>query len=227
MKGYELEFVINCDPAQLYCGLTLNPGGSLGNRTITEYGQCTLRPTIAACLARLADLKPGEVVLDPMCGTASIPLEGALGFPFSFHLGGELVKKSVRSSRTNIQCVKDKEGLEAHPVADVIQWDCVRAPALRPNCVDVVISDLPFGKRSGSKFDNRKLYPLTLLSMARLVRPVTGRAVLLTQDRNSDVQAVAKVKQFWLTQRTITTNIGGLTALVFLLSRTAESPTQS
>ncbi len=43
----------------------------------------------------------------------------------------------------------------------------------------------PFGKRSGSKADNRVLYPNTLISMARVVRPNTGRAVLLTQDKTS------------------------------------------
>ena len=52
---------------------------------------------------------------------------------------------------------------------------------LRDNSVDVIISDLPFGKRSGSKADNRVLYPRTLNAMARLVKPATGRAVLLTQ----------------------------------------------
>ena len=31
MKGYDLEFVINCDPAQLHCAITLNHS-SLGNR---------------------------------------------------------------------------------------------------------------------------------------------------------------------------------------------------
>ena len=56
MKGYDLEFVINCDPGQLYCALTLNHS-SLGNRTITEFGLCTLRPTISACLARIAKLQ--------------------------------------------------------------------------------------------------------------------------------------------------------------------------
>ena len=29
--------------------------------------------------------------------------------------------------------------------------------------VDVIVSDLPFGKRSGSKADNKVLYPQTLL----------------------------------------------------------------
>ena len=51
MKDYDIEFVVNCNPSELYCALTLNHS-SLGNRTITEFGLCTLRPNTAACLAR-------------------------------------------------------------------------------------------------------------------------------------------------------------------------------
>jgi hypothetical protein len=63
--------------------------------------------------------------------------------------------------------------LSRERAVDGLQWDAL-APCLRPASVDVLISDLPFGKRSGSKADNRVLYPATLLAMARLVRPTTG-----------------------------------------------------
>ncbi len=63
--------------------------------------------------------------------------------------------------------------LSRERAVDGLQWDAL-APCLRPASVDVLISDLPFGKRSGSKADNRVLYPATLLTMARLVRPTTG-----------------------------------------------------
>ncbi len=49
----------------------------------------------------------------------------------------------------------------------------------------------PFGKRSGSKADNRVLYPKIFLSMARVVRPGSGRAVVLTQDKASMFKASA------------------------------------
>ena len=117
-----------------------------------------------------------------------------------------------------------KNNLKSLPAVDVIQWDVVNAGCLRDNSVDVVISDLPFGRRSGSKADNRKLYPDTLLSLARLVRPNTGRAVLLTQDKTSMFKILPKVAKFWVKSRVVSTNIGGLTALVFLLTRTDQSP---
>ena len=134
------------------------------------------------------------------------------------------MEKSVKSCRANLDGVVVKNNLKSLPAVDVIQWDVVNAGCLRDNSVDVVISDLPFGRRSGSKADNRKLYPDTLLSLARLVRPSTGRAVLLTQDKTSMFKILPKVAKFWVKSRVVSTNIGGLTALVFLLTRTDQSP---
>ena len=83
--------------------------------------------------------------------------------------------------------------ISCRPAADFIQWDCL-LPCLRDNSVDIIVTDLPFGKRSGSKADNRVLYPRTLLSLARVVRPGTGRAVLLTQDKNSMLKSLNKIE---------------------------------
>ena len=48
-KNFDMEFVINCDVKQVYCCLTLT-NTSLYHRTVTQFGPCTLRPTICAGL---------------------------------------------------------------------------------------------------------------------------------------------------------------------------------
>ena len=95
---------------------------------------------------------------------------------------------------------------------------------MRNSSIDVLVSDLPFGKRSGSKADNRVLYPNMLNSMARVVRPKTGRAVLLTQDKTSMFKSAGKFNKFWKINKQMYCNIGGLAALVFLMHRTEECP---
>jgi len=60
--------------------------------------------------------------------------------------------------------------------------------------------------------------------MARVVRPRTGRAVLLTQDKTSMFKSAGKFSKFWKISKQMYCNIGGLAALVFLMSRTDESP---
>jgi len=220
-KNYDLEFTINCDVNQVYCGINLT-NISLFNRTVTHFGPCTLKPPISASLVMLAQLEPGDIVLDPMCGGGTISLEGCQMGPH-YHIGGEIHDLAIRRSMDNYINLKTRNSLLATPPADFFQWDCL-LPALKDNSVDVMITDLPFGKRSGSKADNRVLYPRTLTSMARVVRPNTGRAVLLTQDKRSMFQALKKVEKYWKQRKLISTNIGGLTALVFLMNRTSESP---
>ena len=107
----------------------------------------------------------------------------------------------------------------------------------------------PFGKRSGSKADNRVLYPNTMLAMARVVKPVTGKAVILTYDKTSmfkvscgahasgmicltkfelcKLQSIGKFNEFWKLGRQSYANIGGLAALVFVFSRTEKVPDTS
>ena len=58
-------------------------------------------------------------------------LEGSLGFPSTFHLAGELVKKSVRSCRVNLDSLTTVQGVATAPAMDVLQWDCIINPALR------------------------------------------------------------------------------------------------
>lgn len=87
----------------------------------------------------------------------------------------------MKRSRENIEHLLKKG--RSMPV-DVAQWDATKLP-FRSQCVDVIVSDLPFGKRIGSRGDNRVLYYHSLVEMARITRTETGRAVLLTYDRNS------------------------------------------
>jgi hypothetical protein len=51
-----------------------------------------------------------------------------------------------------------------------------------------------------------------------------GRAVLLTQDKTSMFKSLGQVAKFWKLQKSFSCNIGGLTALIFMFSRTAASP---
>lgn len=44
-------------------------------RNIANFGPTTLRSTICYNLLRLAHPKPGDVIVDPMCGGGSIPIE--------------------------------------------------------------------------------------------------------------------------------------------------------
>lgn len=103
--------------------------------------------------------------------------------------------------------------------ADLLRWDVNRLP-LRNGSVDIFVTDLPFGKRMGSRPDNRTLYPKLLAELGRVARPRTGKAVLLTQDKKTLSVAVGRTGRLWRQSRVYGVNVGGLAAGIFVLRRT-------
>jgi 23S rRNA G2445 N2-methylase RlmL len=69
---YDSPFIIS---ETVYYGISLNTE-SLFKRNISHFGPTTLRATICSNILTMADIKMGDVVVDPMCGGGSIPIEG-------------------------------------------------------------------------------------------------------------------------------------------------------
>jgi tRNA (guanine10-N2)-dimethyltransferase len=95
-----------------------------------------LHPRLARCLVNLTAARPGEVLLDPFCGTGSIMIEaGLLGIT---PLGIELSPRMIRGAQTNLK----QFGIED---AQLILGDGTRPPHHR---IDAVATDLPYGRGS-------------------------------------------------------------------------------
>ncbi len=85
--GVRLEVNLDQPDVQLYClirdsefilGLDTT-GKSLHRRFYRVYHhRAALQPTIAACMLRVAGWRRSEILLDPMCGSGTIPIEAAL-----------------------------------------------------------------------------------------------------------------------------------------------------
>uniref|UniRef100_A0A1B6JTN3 THUMP domain-containing protein n=1 Tax=Homalodisca liturata TaxID=320908 RepID=A0A1B6JTN3_9HEMI len=216
LTSYNIDIVLNIIDSMAYVGLGLTRQ-SKHRRNITHFGPTTLRATVCYNLLRLGSPKVGDVVIDPLCGGGSIPIEGALAYPSTYQICGDSHEKAVNRSRNNIESLKDK------PISmDVLQWNATNLPLLTAS-VDVFVTDLPFGKRSGHKKDNRVLYKEVLVELGRVVRPSTGRAVLLTHDRRTFVNVLPKTCGLWKQTKVLGVNLGGLQAGVFQLLRTSKA----
>lgn len=97
-------------------------------------------------------------------------------------------------------------------------WDVYSLP-LRDACVDHIVTDLPFGKKIGSKERNLFLYPKALREMARVCR-ASGRAILLTHHKEAMKKALNKLREYWRFQEARRINMGGLNVAVYMLIRT-------
>jgi 23S rRNA G2445 N2-methylase RlmL len=172
-----VEIWLTIDGASAVCGLRLSDR-TMRHRTYKEVHQrASLRPTMAAAMVQLAEIKPGQTILDPLCGAGTILAEAfALGnrdfprTPLSIW-GGDLDAASLRAARANL----DRLG---QPL--LARWDARRLP-LPDHHVDCIISNPPFGKQLGKPEEIGPLYHRMMTEFHRVLKP-GGRAVLLVPD---------------------------------------------
>ncbi|XP_036122376.1 THUMP domain-containing protein 3 isoform X1 [Molossus molossus] len=226
MTNFDVEVLLNIHDNEIIVGIALTEE-SLHRRNITHFGPTTLRSTLAYGMLRLCAPQPTDIIVDPMCGTGAIPIEGATEWCNCFHVAGDNNPLAVNRAANNISSLLTKSQIkEGKPSwglpIDAIQWDVCNLP-LRTGSVDIIVTDMPFGKRMGSKKRNWNLYPACLWEMSRVCRPGTGRAALLTQDKKCFTKALSGMGHVWQKVHTVWVNIGGLHAAVYLLKRTVQA----
>lgn len=208
-----VEFWLTIHGAMAVCGLRLSDR-TMRHRTYKiEHLPASLRPTIAAAMARLADLKPGQVVLDPFCGAGTLLAEaqyhgkgrrGPDGSPWKTHLvGGDLDRSNVRAAAANLRSLGD---------ADLREWDARSLP-LEDASVDRVLSNPPFGKQLGTPEEIGPLYRQAVREMDRVLRP-GGKATLLVADVPALREAAEKIG--WRSQRRVNVRVLGQRATILV-----------
>jgi len=183
MTEFDVEVVLNISGDFIWVTLALTRE-SMHRRHIKHFGPTTLRSTIAMNLVKFSGLKDGETLCDPLCGGGGIPIEAAYEWPQSLVFAGDSHEQAFQRTLDNIAYNDEKRAKSSlSPLRiSVFRWDATLLP-LRSESVDVFVTDLPFGKRSGSKTENRILYPRLLNEFARVAKLDTGRAVFLTEDK--------------------------------------------
>jgi 23S rRNA G2445 N2-methylase RlmL len=207
LTGYDLEILAHLTDDELVVGLNLTPDG-LHRRHRVAHGRADLQPPLAYDLARLARIRGGETVLDPMCGTAMISIEAGLAWPGARQIAGDRDADELNAARANASA--------AGVAIDLRQWDARELP-LDDGSVEAIVCDMPFGRRVGSHRENRRLYPCVLGEMARVLRS-GGRAVLLSQERRL-METLLPRDERWRPRGVHRVNVGGLLPSVYRLDR--------
>jgi 23S rRNA G2445 N2-methylase RlmL len=201
-----VEFWLTIHGGAAVCGLRLSDRGMRHRTYKLEHRPASLRPTIAAAMVRLAEVRPRHVVLDPMCGAGTLLAERLSAaqrirggcVPV---WGGDLDFSAVRAASVNLRRVGP---------ALLARWDAARLP-LEPGAVDRIVSNPPFGKQLSSPEAVDPLYHAMLREYDRVLRP-GGLAVLI-------VSAVAALRSAartvgWKTQRQLSIRVLGQPAVV-------------
>jgi 23S rRNA G2445 N2-methylase RlmL len=168
----EVEFWATLIGAELFIAIRLSDERMRVREYKVAHRAASLRPSIAAAMAWLSEPRDNDVVLDPMCGAATILIERAHLGRYATLLGGDVDPAAIDDARTNV-------GPRYKPI-ELRKWDAVALP-LEASSIDAIVTNLPWGARVGSHRENRHLYPRLLAEFKRLLRK-TGRMVLLTSE---------------------------------------------
>lgn len=128
----------------------------------------SLKPTVAAALAMLAQVEPGMRVVDPCCGAGTILIEAQDYGIWAW--GGDNALPAVTAARRN--------AAEARVTVDLHQWDAGWLP-LASGSMDRVISNLPWGREVTNVPNLAGFYQQVCAEIERVLAP-GGRAALLT-----------------------------------------------
>jgi tRNA (guanine6-N2)-methyltransferase len=210
-ENASIEIWLTINGAMAICGMRLSDR-TMRHRTYKyEHLPASIRPTIAAAIVRLADLKPNQTVLDPMCGAGTLLAEAFLstkgkktseGASWQTRfVGGDIDPSHVRASVANLR--------QFH-VADVRPWDARKLP-LDDVSVDRIVCNPPFGKQLSTPEEIVPLYRESVREMERVLRS-GGKAVLIAADAKAMRSATERVG--WKQERQVQVRMLGQRAFI-------------
>ena len=149
-------------------------GIRLGERALHRRGYKqanlpgSLKPTIAAAMLQVADLLPGDILLDPCCGAGTILIEGALAGAFAS--GGDLDPLALAATQEN--------AASAGVDVPVESWDVCHLPIIDHE-IKLVVTNLPWGRQVEVDRDLAAFYRQACGEISRVLTS-NGSAVILT-----------------------------------------------
>lgn len=205
-ENASVEIWLTIHGATAVCGLRLSDRRMRHRSYKEEHLRASLRPTIAAAMVRLAEIKSKHTILDPMCGAGTILAEvhaaaQLAGTRPECVWGGDLEMAALRAASTNTRNLGR---------VLLVRWDARRLP-LPDHCIDRILSNPPFGKQLSRPEEIGPLYQQALRECDRVLRP-RGRAVLLVSDIETLREAAEAVS--WKSMRQLRVRVLGQPAFL-------------
>lgn len=142
----------------------------------TDHLPGSLKPTVAAAMLLMANPKPGDMLLDPFCGGGTILAEaGAFGLKV---VGGDLSAEAISAARINLTASASVSASVSGIAARLCRWDARLLP-LASESLDVVVTNLPWGRQIAVDDDLRSLYGRAMDELRRVLKP-DGALIVLT-----------------------------------------------
>jgi tRNA G10 N-methylase Trm11 len=162
-------------------------------------------PTIAAALARVAGVKPNDVVWDPFCGSGSELCERALLGPYRALHGTDVDAEALAAAAENLAAAGHRATLEERP-----------AETGAPRGTTLILTNPPMGHRVLFGGDVPALLA-RLIDVAAAVLPRGGRLAWLSPSGERTARAAERAGMRVELRRPV--DLGGLAAELQLLVR--------
>lgn len=161
-----------------FLGVSLTGSRSLHRRGYRIYDHpAALKPTLAYAMLTLSGTMDKQIIVDPMCGGGTIPIEAALIHEEASIYGYDQNPRHIRGAKLNAYA----SGVYAKVLFGV--WDARRLHEIFNNDVDHIISNPPYGIRYGDPVAVRRLYRDFLDSAYKALKS-GGRLTIITTEYN-------------------------------------------
>ena len=215
LKDFDIE--IRADVLDDRCDI----GVQITHRALSKRQQRPYRPRTAikanvafSMLWLAAPDQAPEVLLDPFCGSGTILVEAAALFPTTRLIGSEMFEKPLNGARQNLE--------HLGVAAEVRKADGrVLDETLPAGCVDLIVTNPPFGVRLGGRANFDWFYTRLLAGAVHVLRP-GGRIALLAWHRGALDWAIER-NRYLHSMHVRTLQTGGLCLGFYLLERRAEA----
>ncbi len=177
------EIVIHVDiiENELYIYLSLTGDISLHRRGYRIYDHpASLKPTLAKAMLILSRAHDGEIILDPMCGSGTIPIESSLFFENSTNICMDINRRHLIGAKMNAMVA----GVSSKII--FIQGDAREIERYVTTKVDRIITNPPYGIRLGNPRAVKKLYREFIFSAHNILREGGSLTIITPEYRYVD-----------------------------------------
>ncbi|MFU8653554.1 tRNA (guanine(6)-N2)-methyltransferase [Methanotorris formicicus] len=228
---------------ELIIGIDTTGDEGLHKRGYRAYNHpAHLNASIASALVKLSNWKDDGILLDPMCGSGTILIEGAMikrNIPpgkfrddFAFiKLFGRDILEGIKSQivenekilklygiekfKKHIEgAVKNAENVGVADTINFIEGDATELEKIGLKEVDVVITNPPYGIRIGGKRMVRNLYNNFLNSLKKIAYNQSRIVIITAEDK---ILRNAAINNNYKIKEEFKVMYGGLDTIVFVL----------
>jgi len=207
LEGFDVNVRVNLYGDHLIAGIQ-RTRGSLGNRIRRSKAlRSSLKPTIAVAMLRLVGAHRGDgSLIDPMCGTGTIPIEAR-------RINPRLEVRASDWDDETVEVARDTIGNHELDIP-VERFDARGLGEAYPGCFDYIVTDPPYGVRQARRTSMVHLYDSILPSFELALKP-SGSIGLVVLKYRAFLSALERTRLEITHERLV--DLGGLHPRVFVL----------